>query len=158
LPLILEGIGDFASLSKNPDDLSELIRRRLGLYFVPDYETRPGFIRAVTLDPRFEQWLGTKVQRSATDIGLSLDPATTRHLLEELGRRTTEFASRDQPAVIVVSTEVRLPLKRFFESSFPRLTVLAFQELPAATEIENAGIITVPAHLARVDVPLKAAA
>ncbi|HYP18014.1 MAG TPA: flagellar biosynthesis protein FlhA, partial [Opitutus sp.] len=34
LPLILEGIGDFASLSKNPDDLSELIRRRLGLYFV----------------------------------------------------------------------------------------------------------------------------
>jgi len=36
--------------------------------------------------------------------------------------------------------------------------VLAFQELPAATEIENAGIITAPRHLARVEVPLKAAA
>jgi flagellar biosynthesis protein FlhA len=36
--------------------------------------------------------------------------------------------------------------------------VLAFQELPAATEIENAGIVAVPAHLARTDTPLKAAA
>jgi flagellar biosynthesis protein FlhA len=53
--LILEGIADFASLSKNPDDLSELVRRRLGLYFVPEYENRPGVVRAITLDPRLEQ-------------------------------------------------------------------------------------------------------
>ena len=158
LPLILEGIADFASLSKNPDDLSELIRRRVGLYFVPEYETRPGVIRAATLDPRLEQWLGTKVQRSATEVGLALDPATTRHILDELTRRTADLTAQGQPAVLVVSTEVRLPLKRFFESSFPRLTVLAFQELPPATEIENAGIVTLPAHLARAEVPLKAAA
>ena len=158
LPLILEGIGDFASLSKNPDDLSELIRRRLGLYFVPEFEVRPNVVRAVTLDPRLEQWLGTKVQRSATDVGLALDPTTTRHLLEELNRRTAELTNQGQPALLVVSTETRLPLKRFFESSFPRLTVLSFQELPAATEIENAGIVTMPAHLIRTEVPLKAAA
>ena len=158
LPLILEGIGDFASLSKNPDDLSELIRRRLGLYFVPEFETRPNIVRAVTLDPRLEQWLATKVQRSPTDVGLALDPSTTRHLLDELSRRTAELTTLGQPAVLVVSTEIRLPLKRFFESSYPRLTVLAFQELPAATEIENAGIVTVPPHLARAETPLKAAA
>ena len=58
----------------------------------------------------------------------------------------------------MVSTEIRLPLKRFFESSFPRVSVLAFQELPAATEIENAGIVTAPPHVARAEMPLKAAA
>jgi len=59
---------------------------------------------------------------------------------------------------MVVSTEIRLPLKRFFESSLPRVTVLAFQELPGTTEIENAGIVTTPAHLVRAEVPLKVAA
>jgi flagellar biosynthesis protein FlhA len=48
-------------------------------------------------------------------------------------------------------------LRRFLEPSFPRLTVLAYQELPSATEIENAGIITLPAHLVRLE-PVKAAA
>lgn len=157
-PLILEGIADFASLSKNPDDLSELVRRRLGLYFVPEFETRPGVVRAITLDPRLEQWLGQKVHRSPTDVGLALDPGTARHLLDEITRRSAELTSAGQPAVLVVSTEVRLPLKRFFESSFPRLTVLAYQELPAATEVENAGIITPPANLIRAELPLKAAA
>jgi flagellar biosynthesis protein FlhA len=157
-PLILEGIADFASLSKNPDDLSELVRRRLGLYFVPEYECRPGVVRAVTLDPRLEQWLGAKVHRTPTDVGFALDPATGRHLMEQITRLTAEMVQQGQAAVIVVSAEIRLPLKRFFESSFPRLTVFSYQELPSTTEIENAGIITAPPHVARAEVPLKAAA
>jgi flagellar biosynthesis protein FlhA len=157
-PLILEGIADFAALSKNPDDLSELVRRRLGLYFVPEYECRPGVVRAVTLDPRLEQWLGTKVHRTPTEVGLALDPESAKHLLDEISRRTGQLTQAGQPAVMVVSTEIRLPLKRFFESSLPRVAVLAFQELPGATEIENAGIVTAPAHLARPEASLKAAA
>jgi len=157
-PLILEAIADFAPLTKNPDELSELVRRRLGLYFVPEYECRPGVIRAVTMDPRLEQWLGTKVQRTPSDVGLALDPITTRHLLDELGRRTIDPAQSGQPAVVIVGTEVRLALKRFFESSFPRLAILSFQELPPNTEIENAGIIIPVPSLPRPDPALKIAA
>jgi flagellar biosynthesis protein FlhA len=124
---------------------------------VPDLESRPGVLRALTLDPRLEQILGTKVHRSPTDVGLALEPALGRHLIEELNRLVAVLTSTGAPAVMVVSTETRLPLKRFLEPSFPRLTVLAFQELPAATEIENAGLIALPTHLARPE-PLKAAA
>jgi flagellar biosynthesis protein FlhA len=157
-PLILEAIADFAALTKNPDELSELVRRRLGLYFVPEYECRPGVIRAVTLDPRLEQWLGTKVHRTPTDVGLALDPLTTRHLLDELNRRTVDPAQSGQPAVIVVGTEIRLALKRFFESSFPRLAVLSYQELPTNTEIENAGIVVMAPTLQRPEATMKIAA
>ena len=159
LPIILEAIADFASLSKNPDDLSELVRRRLGIYFVPEFECRPGIIKAITLDPRLEQVLTGKIHRTATDIGLSLDPAIGRHLLDEFSRRTTELAQAGSVAVLVVSADARLPLKRFFEPSFPRMIVLSFQELPASSEIENAGIVPLPMNYVRPEVvPLKAAA
>ena len=152
LPLILEGIGDFAALTKNPDDLSELIRRRLGLYFVPELECRPGALKAATLDPRMEQLLGTKVHRTPGEVGLSIDPMTGRHLLQELNRMVGEFAQNALTPVLVTGTEIRLPLKRFLEPSFPRLVVLAYQELPNTTEIENLGIITLPPAAAPVAV------
>ncbi len=157
LPLILEGIGDYAALSKNPDDLSELIRRRLGLYFVTDLEYQPGTIKAVTLDPRFEQYLGTKIHRSASEVGLALDPATTHHLLHEINARTAELVQAGLPAIVVVGAEVRLPFKRFIEPSLPRLVVLAFQELPASCEVENVGLVPVPSHLLRQPLEAKAA-
>lgn len=159
LPLILEGIGDFAALTKNPDDLSELIRRRLGIYFVPELECRPGVIKAATLDPRMEQLMATKVHRTPGEVGLSIDPSTGRHLLQELTRLTSEFSQAGLTPVLVTSTEIRLPLKRFLEPSFPRLVVLSYQELPNTTEIENTGIIT-PLPLAsapRVELAARAA-
>jgi flagellar biosynthesis protein FlhA len=149
LPLILEGIGDFAALSKNPDDLSELVRRRLGIYFVPELECRPGAVKAATLDPRLEQFFGTKVHRSATEVGLALDPATAHHLVNELTARTMDLVQSGLPQVLVVGADIRLPLKRFVEPSMPRLVVLSYQELPSNSEIENIGIITCPAHLLR---------
>jgi len=155
----LEGIADFAALSKNPDDLSELVRRRLGIYFVPEFEIRPGVLKAITLDPRFEQWLCGKVHRSPGEVGLSLDPATGRHMLEELTRRTGELVQQSLPTILLVGAELRLALRRFLEPSFPRLTLLSYSEIPGATEVENAGIVPLPGHLARGDaVPaLKAA-
>jgi len=159
LPIILECIGDFAAVSKNPDDLSELTRRRLGLYFVPELECRPGVLKAATFDPRLEQALVTKVHRTPSEVGLALEPMLGRHLLTELNVRVAEFAQANLTPVLVVSTELRLPLKRFFEPSFPRLVVLAFQELPATTEIENTAIVTLPAHLAaRMEAPALRAA
>jgi flagellar biosynthesis protein FlhA len=151
LPLILECIGDFASLTKNPDDLSELVRRRLGMYFVPEYECRPGVLKALTLDPRLEQYLASKIHRTPSEVGLAIDPATGHHLMNELAQRSNELVQQGIPAALVVSTEIRLPIKRFFEPSLPRLVVLAFQELPSSTDIENAGFIAMPAHLARLE-------
>jgi flagellar biosynthesis protein FlhA len=77
-------------------------------------------------------------------VGLGLDPVLGRHLLNEMNTRLGEFTRAGLTPVLVVGTELRLPLRRFLEPSFGRLVVLAFQELPLATEIENVGLIAAP--------------
>jgi flagellar biosynthesis protein FlhA len=144
LPVILEGIADFAPTTKNPDDLSELVRRRMGMYFVSEYENKPGSVRAITLDPRLEQLLATRVLRGAGEIGLALDPGLGRHLLDKISNGVGLLSESGDPGVVVTGAELRLPLQRFLEPSFPRLAVLSFQELPPSTEVENVGIVTLP--------------
>ena len=150
LPLILEGIADYASLTKNPDDLSELVRRRLASFFVPLVENSPGLVRAITLDLRLEKELAGKVQRTATDVGLALDPESSSALLTNLSAKIAQFVAAGAAPCLIVGAELRLPLRRFLEPTFPRLTVLSFQEIPGSFQLENAGIVQLQLAAAKV--------
>ena len=147
LTLILEAVGDFAGVSKNPDDLSEYVRRRLGEFFIAEYESGKGVLKGITMDPRLEQVLATKIQRTNTDYTLSLDPQLAQHLLRELALKANDMIENGLLPVLVTAAEIRLPFKRFFEPSLPKLNVLSYQELPAATEIQNHAIIVFPDFL-----------
>lgn len=144
LPLILEAVADFAPVTKNPDELAEQVRRRLGTYFIAQYETEPGSVKAITIDPRLEQTLINRIQRSHFETTLALDAHSAQYLLRELTVRSNSMAEQGLAAIAIVSAELRLALKRFFEPSLPKLVVLSYQELPPQTEIQNMGIILPP--------------
>ena len=144
LPTIMECIGDVAPVTKNPDDLSEHVRRKMGTYFLAEYESE-GMIKAMTLDPRLEQLLTSKVHRTQFEIGLVIDPQMAQHLLQELTKRMTEMAERGLVPILITTSELRLAFKRFFEPSLSKLVVLSYQELPPQTEIQNVSIIAAPA-------------
>jgi flagellar biosynthesis protein FlhA len=144
LTLILETIADYASATKNPDDLSEQARRKLGMYFVPEYESEHNVIQALTIEPSLEQVLISRVQRTQFEIGLAMDPMLTQSLLQEMAPKINEMAENGLPPLIVTAAELRLAIRRFFEPTFPRLAVLAFHELPNQTEIRSYGTIQLP--------------
>jgi flagellar biosynthesis protein FlhA len=146
LTLILETIADFAPFTKNPDDLSEQVRRRIGTYFLHQYETESGVIHAMTLEPRLDQLVASQVKRTQTDIGILLDPSTTHHLLHELNSRITAMSDQGYLPILITSAEVRLPFRRFFEPSFPGLIVLSYQEFPNDIQIQTFSIIPMPSE------------
>lgn len=147
LNVILETIADYAPFTKNPDELSEFVRKTMGMYFVQEYENQPGVIRAFTLEPRLEQSLAQRVKRTQFDCTLLMDPQTAQHIISDLKTRLdTDPEIADNP-VLVTTQELRLPFKRFFEPTFPRLAVLSYQEIPNKVQLQNAGLIAAPRNL-----------
>ena len=144
LNIILETIADFAPFTKNPDELSEFVRKAMGLYFIQEYESEPGVIKALTLEPRLEQTLAQRVKRTQFDSTLLMDPQTAQHVINELNLRLDEMQNASETPILVTTQELRLPFKRFFEPTFPRLAVLAYQEIPNKVQLQNAGIIPAP--------------
>lgn len=141
LPLILEAIGDFAPYTKHPDDLSEQARRRLGMYFIEKY-IKNGFLTAVILEPKLEQLLVSQVKRTQFEIGLLIEPAMTQILLKQLTPLINNMLEQSIEPIILVTGELRLPLRRFFEPSFSNLIVLSYQELPNDVQIRNYGVVS----------------
>ncbi len=141
--LILETIADMAPVTKNPDDLAEQSRKRLGMYFIKEYETEPNKLLALTLEPTLEQTLVSRVKRSQFDIGLVMDPQLTEGIIRELDPKINEMSERGITPLIVTTSELRLAFRRFMEPSYPQLVVLAYQELPTETQIEPFGAIAI---------------
>ena len=144
LTLILETIADMASVTKNPDDLSEQARKRLGTYFVKDYEVEQNKLVALTLDPKLEQILVQRVKKSQFDIGLAMDPELTQGIIEEIVPRIEEMTNDGLTPCLVTTSDLRLALRRFLEPSYPQLSIVAFQEIPAETLVEPFAAITLP--------------
>ena len=144
LTLVLETIADMAPITKNPDDLSEQARKRLGMYFVKEFEVEPNKLVSMTLDPKLEQILVQRVKKSQFDVGLAMDADLTQGLISEIVPKIEEMSDQGLSPCMVTTSDLRLALRRFLEPSYPQLSIFAYQEIPPETMVEPFASITLP--------------
>jgi flagellar biosynthesis protein FlhA len=135
-------VSDHASLTKNPDELSEYARRALGPQLARPYQLESGALRAITIDPKLEQQIAQGVRQSANEISLVMEPRLARHIVDCLSRLVQQALAAGQPPVLLCAPQIRLALRRFLESSFADLAVLSYAEIPPRLEIQNVGVIS----------------
>jgi flagellar biosynthesis protein FlhA len=140
---ILEKVGDHASITKNPDELSEHARKALGAQLVKPFQGDDGIVKAITLEPSLEQQLAQGIRQSQSDLSLVMEPGLARHLMENLSKRVQELLSGGHPPLVLCAPQLRLAFRRFFESTFADLNVLAYNEIPARVQIQSSA--TIPA-------------
>ena len=144
LSVVLETIADMAPITKNPDDLSEQSRKRLGMYFIKEYEVEPNKLLSMTLEPKLEQILVQRVKKSQFDVGLAMDPELTQNLIGEIVPKIEEMTDQGLTPCLVTTSDLRLALRRFLEPSYPQLSIFAYQEIPSETMVEPFASITLP--------------
>lgn len=141
---ILEKVGDFAGVTKNPDELSEHARRALGPQLTKPFQNENGAVRAITLDPKLEQQIANGVRQTPNEVSLLLDPKVARHVVDSLSRHIQAMLSSGQPPLVLTAPQIRLVFRRFFETTFADLNVLAYTEVPARVEIQSAATVPCP--------------
>jgi len=138
---ILEKVSDHAHVTKNPDELSEYARRSLGTQITKPYQDDTGKLRVITLDPKLEQQISQGVRQTPSELSLLMEPKLARHVLELLSQRVQKMLADGLPPVVLTAPHLRLPFRRFFETTFSDLAVLSFAEIPPRVEIQNAAVI-----------------
>ncbi len=144
LAAILEKVADYATITKNPDELSEFARRALGPQITRSFQSETGALKAITLDPRLEQQIAQGVRQTPTEISLMMDPRLAKHVIDWLSQKIQSLVAAGHPPVVICAPQIRLAFKRFFESTFGELAVLSYSEVPPRVEIQSAGVIPSP--------------
>ena len=138
LTTILEAIADTATVSKDPDAMTEGVRVALGRAICRQYQTDQGELPAIGLAPALEQRLLGAVVRTDHGAVLAIDPADAQNIAARIAR-TLESAVA-QP-VLLCSPALRPHLWRLFTRVLPHLGVLSHSEVPAHVRLAPVAVI-----------------
>jgi type III secretion protein V len=130
LRTILEALLE-AGPGRGPAVLAEVARRALRRH-IGHRCAGDGPLAALLLDPRAEE----VVRDGISGEVLALDPALAAALLESLAE---EIRRHEEPPVLLASPDVRRALRGLLAPRFPRIAVLAYEELPPELPVRPVG-------------------
>ncbi len=138
LATILETLSDAADQTKDPEALTEHVRRTLASVIVQIHEEGDGSIRGITVGPRLEAALMGLFSPRPTREGVrNVEPEDLAQILRSLGELVKHTKRDGQVRPLITPPSLRVGVRRLIEPIMPRLPVISLGELPAQTPIHS---------------------
>ena len=134
---IAESLVEHAAHTQDPTQLTAAVRTALGRFIVQEIAGPAIELPVYTLAPMLERVL----QDSAQGAGAALEPGLAERLQQSLADCAGQQEARNEPAVVLVPSQVRAALARLVRHSVPGLSVLAYTEVPEDRRLKLVGTI-----------------
>ena len=126
---IVESLNEAATKTQDPDQLTTMVRPKLGRMIVQGLVNNDESLAVMTLDPALEQLLHNVLQQNQ-GTGMVLEPGLAESLFNALRLGTREVEEKGHAAVLVVSPSIRSWLSKAARHRVNDLTVLSYSEIP----------------------------
>jgi len=137
---IIETLGDYGSLTRDTDLLTEYVRqalkRSISKRFIPD-----DVAYAITLDPSLEQLIIDSTKQSEHGAYLAIEPIQVHTIFDKLRAIIEGMKNRGRTPVILTSPLVRRQFRKITEQISPELAVLSYNEIESSVEVYSEGIV-----------------
>ncbi len=127
---IAEALCDESSKTQDPDQLTGLIRPRLGRMILQNLAGVKEVLPVITLEVNLERMLQNAAEQSGISQAAVLEPDLADSLFRSLRNGTAETLEKHDCAVLVVSPIVRPWLSKMLKHRVNDLVVLSYSEIP----------------------------
>ena len=126
----METLSEESGKTQDPDDLTALIRPKLGRMIVQNLVDMQENLPVMTLDPNLEQLLHNSLQPAGQGKGPVLEPGLAESFFKAVRDAVTSVEDQGHPAVLVTSPTIRPWLAKMLKHRASDLTVLSYSEIP----------------------------
>ena len=127
---IAETLSEVASRTQEPDQLTSLVRPKLGRMIVQSLVDDTNALSVMTLDPNLEQLLHNVLQQTAPGQSMALEPGLSERLFAALREGARAVEEMGHPAVLVVSPAIRPWMSKAVRYRVNEMTLLSYSEIP----------------------------
>ncbi len=138
LALVLETLADAAESTKDPEALTEQVRRSLASVLVQLFDDGDGAISGITIGPRLEAALMSIFSpRPMREGQRQVEPDDLTAALRQLHELMGQWRRDGQLRPLITPPSLRIGVRRLVEPVMPHVPVLSLGELPAQTPIKS---------------------
>ncbi|MBV1884330.1 MAG: type III secretion system export apparatus subunit SctV [Pseudomonadales bacterium] len=137
LRAVFEAITDAGSRERDIVPLTEQVRIALKQHISDRFSGPQRQMKAILIHPELEETLVKSM--STTPQQIAIDPDRFQRILHQLRETRVALADDWSKAVLVVSMEIRRPIRQLIEDDFFTLPVLSYQELTGDIQIDPIG-------------------
>jgi flagellar biosynthesis protein FlhA len=129
---IVETLSEVSTRTQDPDQLTSLVRPRLGRMIVQGLVDEKNILSVMTLDPSLEQLLHNVLQQQGQGAGQNvvIEPGLAERLFSALRDGAKAVEELGQAAVLVVSPAIRPWLSKAVRHRVNELMILSYSEIP----------------------------
>ena len=137
LTIILESLGENASKTKNPELLTEMVRKRLNRTITELYKNDAGKISAITLEPALEHQMVANMRQETDGMNLALPTEVAMDISKKSAQAWKNAMDKGLDRVVLLcDSRLRSPLAAMLSRTVSLLPVIAYDEIVLGTEIE----------------------
>ncbi|NOX90044.1 MAG: flagellar biosynthesis protein FlhA, partial [Calditrichaeota bacterium] len=145
LVTILETVADYAPFTKDAEVLTEYARTALAETITEILKVEEGYVAVAMLEPKLEDHILSVIREGGAHLqNLGFSPQQVNNLFEDLADKIEEMSNLGVQPALLVSPQIRRAVRKFTETIFPNLFVVAYSELTADTEVKSVGTARYP--------------
>jgi flagellar biosynthesis protein FlhA len=127
---IVEALSEAAARTQEPEQLTAMVRPKLGRMIVQNLVDDSSSLAVMTLDPPLEQLLHNVLQQSGAGQNMTIEPGLAERLFSALREGARQVEEQGHPATLVVSPAIRPWLSKAVRYRVNDLTILSYSEIP----------------------------
>ncbi len=141
LATILETLSDYASVTKDPDVLTEYVRQSLARWITRQYQGDDGVLHVMLLDPAAEKLIKEAVQTTPQGTYLNLEPGVAEKIIQGVRKMAEECVSRGYQPVLLCSPAVRRFVRGLLERVLGNVAVISYSEVAPGVQVDQVGLV-----------------
>jgi flagellar biosynthesis protein FlhA len=127
---IVETLSEVSGKTQDPEQLTALVRPKLGRMIVQELLDMKDSLPVMTLAPDLEQLLHNVLANSNGNQNVVIEPGLAESLFTALRKASHVVEDQGNPAVLVVAPSIRPWLSKMVRHRVSELTVLSYTEIP----------------------------
>ncbi|MHC1710658.1 MAG: flagellar biosynthesis protein FlhA [Solidesulfovibrio sp.] len=134
---VVETMADYGVTVKDPDQLTEYVRSRMGRTIVKPYLTAAGSLPILNLTPKVEGAIQESVRQTDHGAYLAMEPGLAQRIIQAIQRAMDKALLTEGQPVLLTSPLVRPHLAQLLSRFIPNLPVVSQAEIPAEIKLQS---------------------